>query len=1128
MNGVHHESPDPSPGHTGALASESEHSLLATAIIDGNLRIRSANRRWRELLASETLAPSHEGRTLEEFLPAAADAGDPLRAALLQAASANRSAELAEYPAYRPDGTTAWWRCFITPVPTSHGPPDLLLHVVDLTAEVTARQQQAVQAEAARIEQRILHALMSYIPAGVIVADAPEANIRMVSQYGCHLAGRNREELEGTSVRHPEAWQLYRADGTTPFAPNETPLARAIRQGDRSFDEDLVVKQPDGNTVFISANAGPIRDEQGNITGGIAVWRDVTDRKRAADQLRQSEENYRQLVQAAGCIILRMDREGRVTFFNEYAQEFFGFSDTEVLGQSVVGLIVPPAERNGRDLQAYIEDLTRHPEQYSYHENENVRKDGQRVVIAWSNRPVLGLDGQLQEILSVGLDITQRKRIEEQFERTRTRLNVLIETSMQVVAEKSLQGLLQTVAEASRSLTNARVSISGHSYGNGQFIVGGASRQEGYPLCPSCGVLKISRGGVYLDLFERHSTIRLTDEQLRQHPAWWGLPHDHTPLRGLLGARLVNADGRPIGLLMVSDKEEGDFTEEDEGLLQQLAVMTSLALQHIEARTDAERRAQEAREAEVALRESEERFRLAIENYPSAFAIYDAQRRVQFVNAVALQLADRSEEEILGRTDEGIFPPEVTNAYLPLLQRAMATRTRQTGECVINLPRQTLVAQVTYVPLLDEQGEIKQLLGIAYDVTDLKRAEAELKTLNEALERRVAERTAMAERRAVQLRAMAWEVTQAEQRERRRLAQVLHDHLQQLLVASRLKVSLLQRRVGEESLRRMTEDLDDLLNQAIGQSRSLTAELSPPVLYDAGLIAALDWLARETLAKHGLHVEVEADRAAEPTAEDTRVLLFETARELLFNVVKHAHAEFALVLLSLANADQVRLEVVDEGAGFDPARLSATETSPSGLGLFSIRERLELLGGNFQVDSAPGRGTHVTVLAPRHPPPRAAKPLRPAAIARPPTATVEIAPAHPAPSEAGKIRVLLADDHAIVRQGLASLLLEEPDIDVIGEASDGEEAVDMALRLQPDVVLMDVTMPKIDGVEATRRITRQLPQTHVIGLSMHQEADLATAMRGAGATAYLSKTGPADILVDTIHQHSSTSAENRA
>ncbi len=116
----------------------------------------------------------------------------------------------------------------------------------------------------------------------------------------------------------------------------------------------------------------------------------------------------------------------------------------------------------------------------------------------------------------------------------------------------------------------------------------------------------------------------------------------------------------------------------------------------------------------------------------------------------------------------------------------------------------------------------------------------------------------------------------------------------------------------------------------------------------------------------------------------------------------------------------------------------------------------------------------------------------------------------------GTIRLLLVDDHVMMRRGLALLMEEAPDIEVVGEASDGEEAVRLALELQPDVILMDVSMPGMSGTEATRRIKAELPDVRIIGLSMHDLDGTRESMLGAGAEAYLTKDGPPDLLLSAI------------
>jgi DNA-binding NarL/FixJ family response regulator len=111
---------------------------------------------------------------------------------------------------------------------------------------------------------------------------------------------------------------------------------------------------------------------------------------------------------------------------------------------------------------------------------------------------------------------------------------------------------------------------------------------------------------------------------------------------------------------------------------------------------------------------------------------------------------------------------------------------------------------------------------------------------------------------------------------------------------------------------------------------------------------------------------------------------------------------------------------------------------------------------------------------------------------------------------------VLVDDHIVVRQGLAGLLRVEPDIEIIGEASDGHSAIDLIRDLRPDVVLMDINMPGMDGIQATRIIHKELPEVRVIGLSMFQEGEQQAAMHEAGAVNYLAKSGPSEALIEAI------------
>jgi CheY-like chemotaxis protein len=228
--------------------------------------------------------------------------------------------------------------------------------------------------------------------------------------------------------------------------------------------------------------------------------------------------------------------------------------------------------------------------------------------------------------------------------------------------------------------------------------------------------------------------------------------------------------------------------------------------------------------------------------------------------------------------------------------------------------------------------------------------------------------------------------------------------------------------------------------------------------------------------------------------------------------VKHGQVKSARVRMIRVDEKTLKITVTDRGQGFDTRCLSSDESESDRFGLFSIRERLSLLGGSFEVISAPGEGTNVVLTAPLEP--------FGAVVADPGKESERRGSAdslrHVSRESRRRIRVMLVDDHAVMRHGLSTLLDLHSDIETVGEASNGEEAVHMARKLQPDVILMDISMPKMNGVEATRAIHREFPQIRIIGLSMYDATDQAVSMLKAGAVAYLNKSGNADALIATI------------
>jgi signal transduction histidine kinase len=257
------------------------------------------------------------------------------------------------------------------------------------------------------------------------------------------------------------------------------------------------------------------------------------------------------------------------------------------------------------------------------------------------------------------------------------------------------------------------------------------------------------------------------------------------------------------------------------------------------------------------------------------------------------------------------------------------------------LDRVLLISMVGII----ENGHVLRFWGTGRDVTAMREAE-----------------NALAQHDA-QLRALATEITLAEERARRKLASELHDGPAQNLTGMSLSLAAMKRHLTDrEQVERIVE-LEQVLADTTLQTRTLMLELAPPGLHENGLVEALRWLADRVRQQQRLLVTVEDDGAPKPLEDSVNILLFQTVRELLQNVVKHARSKRATVRCS-TDREQLTLDVVDPGVGFEVQSLNRLPTRTGGFGLFSIRERLKLMGGNIDIHSVVGEGTTVRIRVP--------------------------------------------------------------------------------------------------------------------------------------------------------------------
>ena len=367
-------------------------------------------------------------------------------------------------------------------------------------------------------------------------------------------------------------------------------------------------------------------------------------------------------------------------------------------------------------------------------------------------------------------------------------------------------------------------------------------------------------------------------------------------------------------------------------LLQQMAALQSAADQTLIS---------VKQEATEAIQLSEMRFQSFLDQNPIAAYIKDEDGRYIFVNRAMELRFDRQPADCVGRTDFDLFPSSDAERYrqsdLSVLHSQQAAQFHETSPGSAGWQEYLEFK----FPMQDSTGRWL-IAGTAVDITRQARAEASLAASEQ------------------QLRALASQITKVERLERQRLASILHEDVQQLLIAMQMRVATLAASSNDRSVKEQAPVLNELLSAAIRAVRTLSRDLVPPALHQLGLPAGLKWLAQRFKERHCLAVTVAAEDDADPRTSALRDVLFQCARELLLNVVKHARTEVAEVHL-FRRIGQLILTVEDRGVGLN---FDSDNEPTDTFGLFQLRERLSPLGGTLEVCGGAKQGVVATVTLP--------------------------------------------------------------------------------------------------------------------------------------------------------------------
>ncbi len=300
----------------------------------------------------------------------------------------------------------------------------------------------------------ILKAALDSMTDAVFISDANGDIVDFNDAFVSFSGLNSREEVLTRFEDYPSLGEVFFADGSpAPLDMWATP--RALR-GEKAVNEIYILKRKNAEPVYSSFSFSPIRNSQNDIVGSVIAARDITNIKKAEAALRESEIKYRELIENVQCAILRWDKSGKITFFNEYAQKFFGYTLNEIIGKPV-SVLIPQCESTGRDISNLIDEIMKYPQRYVNNTNENISKEGRRFWMAWTNKLIYDKNGNLTEILAVGTDVTERKRAEDAVRKSAERFEIMSETASQLLQSKNPQMIINSLCRKVMKHLNCQV-----------------------------------------------------------------------------------------------------------------------------------------------------------------------------------------------------------------------------------------------------------------------------------------------------------------------------------------------------------------------------------------------------------------------------------------------------------------------------------------------------------------------------------------------------------------------------------------------------------------------------------------------------------------------------------------------